>query len=1211
MYLHRLEIFGFKSFADKITLDLGDGITSIVGPNGCGKTNVVDAIRWALGEQRPSLLRSDRMEDVIFCGSKTRKPLGMSEVTLTIQNTKNILPIEFSEVQITRRIFGSGQSDYLLNKVPCRLMDVNNLFMDTGMGPHAYTVMEQNMVEAIIGNSTEDRRRLFEEVAGITKYKVRRKATWNKLTSTQQDVLRIGDIIAEVENQVAYLRRQVGKARRYQAYQEKLKESEISLGRHNYYHLETRIRPLADQIEKLRVEIEEDASGLSLMESQIERIRLNLIEKDKERSRTAQVLNSQMELIQRKSEEVIKAQARMESLTKDIERLGLEVAEATRKLDQTRRESEKAEESKTRVKADYLSIKDSLNVQEEELARLDRSYSEKRSELEVHKEKLIQLFRSESQNRGAIERDKAHKDNILSRLEKLLEEECGAQSELKDALKREQDALEANRETHEAIQKISREKVTLEGELEGERKRLDSIREQLSDVKGKIEAKRAALALLEKIRESYEGYSESVRTLILSSPYKDQIRGTLADLLHTQEKYAKAIEAALGQSLEYLVTDKMETATGSISFLKEQEGGRATFLPMDRVIHDRFDREFKDDKEQNESSQKPLTRRGSEEKVDPRLNRGRLRKAVDLVRFDDELAPIVRLLLGKTVVVEDLKTALSCSLENGNSTRFVTIEGDIVEPSGQITGGNPTEVDMSLIGRTEQIEVIQAQIEEEGINLNRLSEQMAGSEARISAISASLSNALDSLLELRDKLSEFKQQEAQSRSDIKRLQARLESISKETLELKERSEQLLEDIENQALEIKRLEGQKEELSQSSGEYERALRTLEENRNQKAEGVHELRRKMTSLEERLRGFSSDVKRCNIQTDELEKTLSDSKAQSEKAGEELDRLKAQKDRDQDELEHLYSQRSQIEKDRDTKDSEYHELEVKERELENEIRAKRRVQDERRENLSDLQFEHSQLTSRAGIVRQNLRDRYGVDVVEVEPLEEEFNPELAQMQIEETQGRIRSLGPVNIGAIEEYERGTERYEFLSGQRDDLLEAEDDLKKTIAKIDSTARSMFIETFSKVAANFRKTFVEFFEGGQADLILSEGDDPLESEINIVARPQGKRLQSINLMSGGEKTLTAIALIFSIYLVKPSPLCILDEVDAPLDDANIERFIRVIRKFSDRTQFVIVTHNKRTMEASDCLHGVTMGEPGVSQLVSVRLDLNRDGVNAA
>ena len=1207
MYLHRLEVFGFKSFADKITLDLGDGITSIVGPNGCGKTNVVDAIRWALGEQRPSLLRSDRMEDVIFCGSRTRKPLGMSEVTLTIQNTKNILPIEFSEVQITRRVFGSGQSDYLLNKVPCRLMDVNNLFMDTGMGPHAYTVMEQNMVEAIIGDSTEDRRRLFEEVAGITKYKVRRKATWNKLTSTQQDVLRIGDIIAEVENQVAYLRRQVGKARRYQAYQEKLKESEISLGRHNYYHLEARIRPLADQIEKLRVEIEEDLSGLSLMESQIERIRLNLIQKDKERSLTAQVLNSQIELIQRKSEEVIKAQGRMESLTKDIERLGLEVAEATRKLDQTRREREKAEESITRVKADNLSIKDSLNVQEEELERLVRSVSEKRYELEVHKEKLIQLFRSESQNRGAIERDKAHMDNILSRLEKLREEECGAQSELKDALKREQDALEANRETHEAIQKISREKVTLEEELEGERKRLDSIREQLSDVKGKIEAKRAALALLEKIRESYEGYSESVRTLILSSPYKDQIRGTLADLLHTQERYAKAIEAALGQSLEYLVTDKMETATGSISFLKEQEGGRATFLPMDRC---------KNGRDKNKSNEKDPMNMGSDEKVDPRFNPrssrgGRLRKAVDLVRFDDELAPIVRLLLGKTVVVEDLKTALSCSLENGNSTRFVTLEGDIVEPSGQITGGNSTEVDMSLIGRTEQIEALREQIEEEGINLNCLSQQMTGSEARISAISVSLSNAEDTLLELRDKLSEFKQQEAQSRSDIKRLQARLESISKETLELKERSEQLLEDIENQELEIKRLEGKKEELSQSSGEYERALRTLEENRNQKAEGVHELRRKMTSLEERLRGFSSDVKRCNIQIAELEKAVSDSRSQSEKAGEELDRLKAQKDRDEDELEKLYSQRSQIEKDRDTKDSEYHELEVKERELENEIRAKRRVQDERRETLSDVQFEHSQLTSRAGIVRENLRDRYGVDVVEVEPLEEAFNPELAQMQIEETQGRIRSLGPVNIGAIEEYERGTERYEFLSGQRDDLLEAEDDLKKTIAKIDRTARSMFTETFSKVAANFRKTFVEFFEGGQADLILSEGDDPLESEINIVARPQGKRLQSINLMSGGEKTLTAIALLFSIYLVKPSPFCILDEVDAPLDDANIERFIKVIRKFSDRTQFVIVTHNKRTMEASDCLHGVTMEEPGVSQLVSVRLDLNRDGVNAA
>ena len=1184
MHLSKLEIFGFKSFAQKLDLEFGEGITAVVGPNGCGKTNVVDAIRWVLGEQKPSVLRSGRMEDVIFCGSPTRRPLGMAEVSLTIENTKNILPIEFSEVTVTRRLFRSGESDYLLNKIPCRLMDINNLFMDTGIGPHAYSVIEQDMVEIILSDRAEDRRSLFEEAAGITKYKIRRRSAWSKLQSIQQDLLRVDDIIGEVERQVRSLRQQVGRARRYQEYSEKLQKLEILLGQYQFLELRDQARPLMEEMERRKREAYEDDVLISSKEAQLEKLRLNLLEAERDLSEAAEAANRGNEEIHRKNEEIVVARERLKSLDLSSDRAAQEERETRRRLSAAERQRDEAQEEIERSRLRMADLKEKLRAGETGLTDIERQFEERQDHLNAEKEKFVNLFRLHSDLSGKLAHTQAERDGLISRMEGLEEEKKEVEVELEIAQKSVEMALAEIGQAEKQVEQLIQKREALSDHMGQVEQRLKGLQEEKVKAMGVLEAGRAKLGLMERMRRSYEGYSQSVQSLMLGSPYSEQIRGTLADLIDVDARYMRAIEAALDGSLECLVIDQVQVAVEAIQFLKNQAGGRAAFYPLERIG-------------ENCSASQSVPVGGSV-----------VGKAIDLIRSDENTLPLFRLLLEDTFVVEDLEAALALSrTEEGEMLRLVTLDGEVIAPTGKIAGGSREEDQGGLLGRGRQIEALEGEVGDAVGRMNRLTVQIEQDETAIQELTASLSETDRRIAEWTKGQSKFERERDYGLSESNRCRSRLEAIYETLQKLKGRIAELDRSIDQQQQGVTEVESERAEIEAFLKEREEALAALDRERRSELEQVNRQRVEVASLKEKLISLRREIDR----SEHMKKTFGEKlKAlRKEIAEAQVMRKEWREKKEQGEgvLQSLYELQTEREKKRDFLQARHQEIAEMSRVLEDEIKEVRKRQNEYRDRLHSLEVQLSELRSKAEVLRERMRQDYKVDVEELgSPPMDGLNSSMTERSIEELRERMRRLGPVNLAALQEYEIQKERYEFLTRQRDDLLEGEETLKKTLATIDRTARRQFLDTFEEIRNNFRETFIRFFEGGEADLNLEENADPLEADIRITARPKGKRLHHINLLSGGERALTAIALLFAIYQVKPSPFCLLDEVDAALDDANIGRFGKVIRQFSKGTQFIVVTHNKRTMAAADCLYGVTMEEPGVSKLVSVRLERSKE-----
>ena len=1176
MYLSKIEILGFKSFVQKVNLSFDSGITSIVGPNGCGKTNVVDAIRWALGEQRPTTLRSDKMEDVIFNGTKSRKPVSMAEVSLTIENTKGILPTEFSEVTITRRVFRSGESEYYLNKGLCRLKDIRDLFMDTGMGADAYSVIELKMVETILSDKADERRRLFEEAAGVTKYKHRRKEAYRRLESVQVDLTRVGDIVREVQKAVNSLERQAQKAERYNLYAKQLHELELELLKRDYASMITKITPLKEQLavtvdEKNKIDVE-----LVQEETLLEVMRTEMSELEARTAEAQTALTRQQEIVHEFEQSIATARERRRALTSNIDRFEKEKVELSdqREALQMRQTELQSSLEEVRLKSD--GAEHAYKIKKADLDAFEQQVNAKKSELKVHQDAVLSLLHEISDLRQKENQAKARSENLRGRIEFITEENDVLRGEIE---KNTGLVTKLTAEDRELRRRFAEAEVRVH-DMEDTRRRqqteLERLKEYDFELRSRIERKNSRMDFLKGLVESHDDVSEGARYLITDDEWRTQVRTTVGEALSVEPKHRIAVESALGEAAGFVVVENIQTAYNAIESLKRRQKGKATIICLDRI---------------------PETHR-------PNLSitgAGVIGWAADLVQVDDAFTPLFRFLLDGVLIVESLETAQRATGQN-RDMRCVTLDGEILSGSGLVRGGSVRQDEGGRIGRRKQLEELSAEIaqlrEEHSVLQNTLREK-----------NEELNN-----LDLK-KLSESAREVEQQTTTVEVRIAQLEFEKKRALEtidrgahevdrLQEEIGTLREQLEHTVTGLHALEGKKSEAERLSGVTSSEVETMEALLAEYARSANEANMNVLSLKAELRSIDQDIHHAVSTVHSLAAAFDQRTADIESAREEIRLLADQITEHEQLLSDAKIQNGRLKEQKKEADSELGEKRGHVHKIELKLKDERLKHEGSLKAAHDLEFKIQELSMKAENLKARATEEFDLELA-LERFEdnEEYDFTAAREEVRALKEKLRTLGAVNFAAFDEYKSEKERLDFVNTQKIDLEESEQTLLATIEEINTTAQEKFMKTFEKIRENFITTFKGLFdEGDECDLMLEDGVDPLEARIEIIAKPRGKRPTSIDLLSGGEKTLTAIALLFAIYLVKPSPFCILDEVDAPLDDSNIDRFTRILRRFSDNTQFIVVTHNKRTMEAANALYGVTMEEEGVSKLVSVRFD---------
>ena len=1179
MRLSDLEVFGFKSFMQKVHIPFGSGITVVVGPNGCGKSNIVEAIRWVLGEQRASAVRSQRMEEVIFAGTRQRKQQGMAEVSVTIDNSAHDLPIEYSEVTITRRLFRSGDSDYLLNKVPCRLLDIQNLLMDTGLGPGAYSVMEQGMVDEIISEKTENRRRILEEAAGITKYKARRRSTWNKLESVNDDLLRIQDTLGELKRHVDYLGRQVGKARRYQKLKEERDEKEMSFGRYQLFHIIGELKPMKQEFTQLTRSWEGGLTVATAREAELEKRRLAVTEAERVRQEIGMAWTRCVEEVHERDGQLISARERREAREQFIERAATQLDDNLRGLTSSREQRSTTRRELETARTVLAGSEELLRERESVAVEAERAYERGRRQQEDARRQLREILDERENLSRTVARHLAEQEALSATVSR-------AASELAE--------LRAQSRTGEArVQECERELEQLRCRVDGVGRDFDAARERKEEVQAKldelgeegtrlqrtVESDQARLHVLEKVRSGYEGYSSGVRSLLLDSPYKDLFEGVLGDLIEVEPGYFQAVETALGNSLEALVARRDEGVLDAIQHL-EQNTGRAGVFPL--------------------QWQHPLEDRTVALPDIPGF-RGPLAQHV---RSNDVIAPLVDRLLHNTFLVDDIASAVELAGGEIRHARFVSPDGEGVDlECGWVSGGSRGLEDSSVLGRGRQIAEIRSRVAhgKARLTLVELASRSAASRRDIlTRYTADLNALVDELVNQEREGSHNLQSAA---LEVQRSRERVDQVSEQHDEAQLGLEKLRDGASGTKRNLEAVEEQLTQLENRILEGEEALRLAARIRGEKQEALGGVRVESARAGEQAGSLQRDAERLQLIEKSHDDNINRLESEIEEASSDQRQLLESESQLTEEIRQLHLRQDELTERRDDRQREWQEELVRERELLGEIGKLQRELSAQKDRRHQLELRMTELEGESSRLRQRLLEEQGVDVESMGPVSEEgFDPETTERRLTELHDAIQRLGAVHVGVLEEYEEQKERYDFLIRQRDDLTAASEDLRKTLQLIDRTARRMFLDTFEGIRVKFRETYGRFFDGGEADLVLEPGVDPLESSIEITARPRGKKQQSIALLSGGERALTAIALLFAIYQEKPSPFCILDEVDAPLDDANVDRFIKVLKEFAGTTQFIMVTHNKLSMGAADTLHGVTMPEEGVSQMVSVQME---------
>ena len=1178
MYLSKLEIFGFKSFAQKTVFKFEEGLTAIIGPNGCGKSNIVDAIRWVLGEQRPSVLRCERMENLIFSGTAKRQPLNFTEVSLYIENNKKILPSEYTEIKITRRLYRSGESEYLINNQKVRLLDIINLFADTGMGADAYSVIELKMVEEILSENADERRRLFEEAAGIKKYKMRRKSALRKLETTRQELTRLNDIIAEVQKTVNSLARQVGKARRYHAYKEQIKEKEVLLARLKLLAYETELHPLQEEKQQVERTREKLVNELRLQEAQMEKKEAQAAELEHRYREIANRLHTEDEGIRELRSQVQLRKQKIESLTESLQLLDQELQNLQQQREKRQQQQQALQQQQAETSAQLSQLQQAYRDVANALLEAEMAYQNDRNAYQNFVQENLQQLRESDTLKEKYQEVTAEKKTSCQQLQRLEEQQqhlyqqrVEKQQQLQE-LETEQRALEAEQTLYQ--QELAR----VQKQLDRNRLQLEQRQHQLLAQEGQLEKLKSQRDFLEKLIHNYEGFSETVQYIMSRRKNYRGLIDTLANLVESPPEYQVAVESYLSEVADYILVEQLDTARQILQHIRKTNKGRLTLLPLPLLNTN------------NHRSNGKL----------PPVN-GPSRPLKDMVTYRPEYQSLFDSLFEGVYLVPDMELALQYHQKYPDCT-YVTRQGEIIGQWGNITVGGRNN-GMSLIGRKRQYQqVVQqlkertTQMDEERNQISRLQKEQERLQQKEQEFQELLKSVASRLMAVEKRLSQVRyewqrQQEldTQLQEETHTLQARLHQLEAEENRLLPRIQQ----YEQMMHSYQREEARYRERQQSSEARYKALQ--EQSRQLQIDILN-----LTARENEIRQQIQFVQQQ--QQDARQREIQNQQARQEKE-KHIQALKSEIKALESQLSERYAHRDKVEQQKNQIEQQFHALRSDIQIQEEAYKKKNRLLHKAQERLQKLEMRIQELELRMETQREQLREKYGADLPEFPQQELPSQPiSEIQQEINQLRQRLENLGEVNPLAIKEHQKEKERLEFLRAQQADLLEAEHQLLETIGKLNQTAQSQFMESFGKIRTNFRKVFREFFEHGEADLYLVENQDPLESNIEFSIKIKGRRLNTLSLLSAGEKTLTAISLLFAIYLVKPSPFCILDEVDAPLDDVNISRFSHALKQFAHNTQFILVTHNKRTMAAAQTMYGVTMEEPGVSKVVSVRLD---------
>ncbi|OWR27071.1 chromosome segregation protein SMC [Saccharibacillus sp. O23] len=1188
MYLKRIELAGFKSFADKTEMEFVQGITAVVGPNGSGKSNISDGIRWVLGEQSAKSLRGGKMEDIIFAGSDSRKAVNYGEVSLTLDNADHALALDFSEVTVTRRVHRSGDSEYLINRQPCRLKDITELFMDTGIGKEAYSIIGQGRIEEILSTRSEDRRGIFEEASGIVKYKSRKKEANRKLADTEQNLLRIHDLVTELEDQIAPLKAQAEKALRYKELREELKDKEIAL--------------FVYQIG----EIHEAWTAASEKLAEFERQRLRLAEIVDEHDRTLSGDREALRAVENEIEELQGRLLRYSELSEKSEGYAQLLEERRRNLEQSREQLKEAIENEgerfDQRKQESLFVQNKLDGARIELERLRTELSAEQAKLtgvtegisheqeEALKGELLELMNKMAQTRNEIRYADQQKEGVMRRMNRV-DEESGRWEAEKQRLEQE------HAERKAALEKASKDIAEMRRSYIAESEQLHKLQKTASDSSAsarKWEQKREALVsrrdTMQEMQEDFEGFMVGVKEVLKASRDRrlEGVHGAVAELMTVPQHVETAIETALGASLQHVVMENEAVSRQAIAYLKQRQLGRATFLPLD-VIRPRHISEA--DKRAASSAE------------------GFVGIGAELVQADERYAGIVGSLLGGLVVAETLEDANRIASRLNYRYRVVTLDGDIVNAGGSMTGGSQNRRGGSLLGRKRALEQLDLEIKESEREIARLTreeresgEQAAASEQRLAA--------------LRERGDALRAEQQKLDGELKQTEHGLRHVNEQFALHGEERSGYHEELENAGESRKKAEEKLKELEAEEAATRQAIAAAEFARKASESAKEELQGLLTelrvqesrlvqetaSLEERLSRLSEETGTVSGQLADRRKMLRAAEAElaanrrdAEEHVRELQEAKERKSGTQETLEQKRGERAERQRKLEEREHETHKQRSELKTVEDSIRHT-----EIQATRLDVELENTlqKLTEEYGIGYELAKQRYELPE----------DPEAARLDVREIKRKITMLGEVNLGAIEEYERVSERYEFLSEQKNDLMEAKAQLYLVIREMDEEMSKRFKTTFDAIRRQFGTVFSKLFGGGRADLVLLDPEHLLETGIDIVAQPPGKKLQNLQLLSGGERALTAMALLFAILHVKPVPFCVLDEVEAALDEANVTRFAQYLREFAEQTQFIVVTHRKGTMEEADVLYGVTMEEGGVSKLVSVKLEDEEIGI---
>ncbi|UCC43307.1 MAG: chromosome segregation protein SMC [Candidatus Zixiibacteriota bacterium] len=1176
MYLKKLSVLGFKSFANKTTVKFSDGVTAIVGPNGCGKTNVLDALRWVLGEQKPTLLRGGKMEEVIFNGTRDTKPLGMAEVNLMIMNDRGILPTEYNEVQITRRLFRSGDSEYLINKVPCRLKDITDLFVDTGMGAHSYSVIQPDMVEAVISDRAEERRFLFEEAAGITQYKQRRKAALRKLDATENDLLRLKDIYAEVKTRVNSLYRQHKKAERFKRVTDEIRQWDIYLGSKRVNQLTATKRELKAESDDLAARKLDRETSLDGQTAGLEADRKELIDIEHRLNE----LGNKLYLTSEKAH----------GIEREISVLAEKKTNAESLIARNTDEIKNLQERLDTLTGQHADVQSHLSQQEELLKRFTAQFNEAERIQAESDDRLVQA-------RSARENENGRLVELESKLSSGRTEESSLREQTEELANRLKDIdlrlEDVKPKQGLLIERLSEKRKHLDS-LIGKRQELDRRRSELShqmdklaesseelsleiaNLNASVEACEARRRLLEEMMLQFEGYESGVVTVMENRERWPGLIGAVADMFVPVEGMESAVEAALGDMARFVVCRDRECAEDIIAYLKADGKGRIGLLvPQTGALSPGVKRpEFAD-------------------------MPGVVGWLDTFVNANEPLRHLKDAILARTIVFEP-GTDPSPILER-LPFGFTAVSTDgTVYGQNLISGGSDDR--FSLFRRKEKVQEQERLIAEQTERLQAMSTAKSRTVAELASSRADFNELINHQDELAERIESLQKEVGECDFEDRSLAAEFGRLRREKQTITQKLEHMRGRQGTLELDFSELSSRKDSLMASLEESGSQLEMLEHAATEAVEQVSRAQVAVIESRSKIDQINGQISHIEQIRGEIEETIQTKNDEIGVARSEIHDASQKTISLEDSLSAAYEHRDEsTDLQKQTREIQA-ELMEKVAERESSVKQLRTEKEQLGENLHEVEIRLNTIDSEIHTIIERTRDEHETDITQAAPLrpDEKISDDEAPERLVNLKERLKKFGAVNLLALEEYQEASEREKFLKEQLADLEAAQKDLKSTISKINQTARKLFADTMASAQEHFRTLFVELFSGGEADIKLLDPTDPLESDIEIIARPPGKKLLSITMMSGGERALTAIALLFSLYLVKPSPFCILDEIDAPLDDANCHRFLKIIRNFSQHTQFIIITHNKITMETADNLYGITMEQPGVSKVVAVR-----------